>query len=175
VSVRLVQTHDIALEDEQFFRALAEGLRPFWVTAKSLGFTEADFNTQELPDGDRVVANSGFRLLSQLPSVASALEGFSKEKGFKSNRNAMVYNPMSLMRWHTNSNAPGLRHYFTYTTGRAIFRWRHPETGEVFDEIDKIGWTHRTFFINPSQLLWHTIWTEKVRLSFGFNSEVPQP
>jgi len=170
MTVRLVQTHAIAPKDERFFRALAQRTERFWASAQPLGLTEADFDAQELPQKDRAAANTGFRLLSRLPSVAASLEDFVAAKGFQSNRNAMVYNPMSFMRWHTNSNAPGLRHYFTYTTGRAIFRWRHPKTGEIFDEIDGEGWTYRTFVISPTQPVWHTIWTEKVRLSFGFNS-----
>jgi hypothetical protein len=170
MTAKLVQTHAIAPEDEQFFRALAQRTEPFWASAKPLGRTEADFDAQEFPQEDRVVAKAGFRLLSRLPSVAAALQDFVVAKGFASNRNATVYNPMSFMRWHTNSNTPGLRHYFTHTTGRAIFRWRHPKTGEIFDEIDGEGWTYRTFVISPTQPVWHTIWTEKVRLSFGFNS-----
>jgi hypothetical protein len=175
MAIKIVQTHAIALEDEQFFRVLANGTEPFWAAAKSLGQTEADFDGQDLPQEDCVTANTGFRLLSRLPSVSTALENFVAAKGFQSNRNSIVYNPMSFMRWHTNSNVPGLRHYFTYTTGRAIFRWRHPKTGEIFDEIDGDGWTYRTFLISPTRPVWHTIWTEKVRLSFGFNSLISTP
>jgi hypothetical protein len=170
MTVKLVQTHAITPEDQQFFSALAQRVEPFWASAKTLGQTEADFDSQQLPDEDRFAAHTGFRILSRLPSVATALEDFVAEKGFQANRNSLVYNPMSFMAWHTNSNVPGLRHYFTYTTGRAIFRWRHPKTGEIFDEIDGEGWTYRTFVISPNQPVWHTIWTEKVRLSFGFNS-----
>jgi hypothetical protein len=166
----LVQTHTIAPEDAAFFRTLAERVAPFWTGAMSLGETEVDFDAQELPEEDRPSPNARYRLLSKLPSVKDALGEFCKSKGFAANTNAIAYNPMSFMRWHTNSNVPGLRHYFTHTTGRAIFRWRHPKTGEIFDEIDGEGWTYRTFVISPTQPVWHTIWTDKVRLSFGFNS-----
>lgn len=168
----LVQTHTIAPEDAVFFRALAEKVAPFWTGAASLGKTKADFDAQELPEEDRASPNSGYRPLSTLPSVRDALDDFCKSKSFAVTTNAIAYNPMSFMRWHTNSNAPGRRHYFTFTEGKAIFRWRHPKTGEIFDEIDGTGWTYRTFIISPTQPVWHTIWTEKVRLSFGFNSSV---
>lgn len=168
----LVQTHTTMPEDAAFFRALAEKVAPFWTGAMSLGQTEADFDAQELPEEDRPSPGSRYRLLSQLPSVRDALDDFCKSKGFAGNTNSIVYNPMSFMRWHTNSVTPGRRHYFTFTEGKAIFRWRHPKTGEIFDEIDGTGWTYRTFIISPTQPVWHTIWTEKVRLSFGFNSSV---
>jgi hypothetical protein len=170
MTYKLVQTHAVPPVDERFFRALAHKTEPFWISAKSLGQAEAHFDAQEIPLEDRPTPNCKFRLLFKIPSVAAALESYVAARGFESNRNAVVYNPMSFMRWHTNSNSPGLRHYFTYTTGRAIFRWRHPKTGEIFDEIDGKGWTYRTFVISPTQPVWHTIWTEKVRLSFGFNS-----
>ena len=168
----LVQTYTITPEDAAFFRALTEKVAPFWMGAMSLGKTEADFDAQVLPEDDRPLPEAPYRRLSQLPIVRDALDDFRATKGFAKNTNAIVYNPMSFMRWHTNSNAPGRRHYFTFTEGKAIFRWRHPKTGEIFDEIDGTGWTYRTFIISPTQPVWHTIWTEKVRLSFGFNSSV---
>jgi len=171
----LVQTHPIEPRDEQFFCALVRERELFWANPKSLGLSKTDFDQQPFPQEDRTVAGANFRSLSELPSVCSALKKFAEDKGFHSNRSAMVYNPMSFMRWHTNSNAPGRRHYFTFTKGKAIFRWRHPVTGKIFDEIDRCGWTYRTFIISPTQPVWHTIWTEKVRLSFGFNSSVAAP
>lgn len=166
----LVQTHPLLPEDEAFFRALARDTEPFWAGARSMDETKADFDAQVIPSEDRPVADRHFRLLSRLPSVRAALKSFGDSKGFTENTNAMVYNPLSFMRWHTNSDNPGRRHYFTYTEGDAIFRWKHPDTGEIFDERDFPGWTYRTFVVSGKRPLWHTIWTQKVRLSFGFNS-----
>jgi hypothetical protein len=170
MSQGLVRTNVISVEDREFFQSLADKTELFWRSPKSRNQSEEEFFSQGLPDVDLPNPDPFFRDLSALPSVAEQLQNFSDKKGFWGNTNAVVYSPMSLMRWHTNSNNPGLRHYFTHTTGRAIFRWRHPKTGEIFDEIDGEGWTYRTFVISPTQPIWHTIWTEEVRLSFGFNS-----
>jgi hypothetical protein len=167
---RLVQTHQITPEDEQFFQRIAEDTRSFWGGALSRDLTEADFDAQEMPEADRPVAKMGCRNMSVISGVSDRLQSFCSTKGFDRNTNAIVYSPMSFMRWHTNSNSPGIRHYFTYTGERAVFRWKHPETGEVFDEIDNIGWTYRVFAISNERPLWHTIWTQNVRLSFGFSS-----
>lgn len=168
----LVETKPMPIEDNGFFANMANELRPFWKGALPIDQSKAEFDAQRLPERDQPVAGVEFRRLSHIPSVKAALHAFSDRKGFLRNTNALVYNPMSFMRWHTNSNAPGRRHYFTFTEGEAIFRWRHPVTGKIFDEIDERGWTYRTFIISPAQPVWHTIWTEKVRLSFGFNSSV---
>lgn len=82
--------------------------------------------------------------------------------------NAILYPPMSIMSWHTNLDMPGLRTYYTYTEGRAIFRYYL--NGEYYEDEDNIGWTARQFVIDPEKPLWHTIWTEKPRYAFGFNT-----
>jgi len=87
--------------------------------------------------------------------------------------NAMVYPPMSYMEWHTNSDMPGVRTYYTYTEKEAVFRYVDPNTGNIVDDYDNIGWTRRSFTIDPQRPLWHTIWTEGVRFSFGFNNALP--
>lgn len=167
-----LQTQPIAYEDLAFFRGVAEQTKQFWEHAPSLGQTKRAFDSQEFPNENRYVANCGFRSLSRLPSLKRALDHFCQAKGFATNSNAIVYNPMSFMPWHTNSNAPGRRHYFTYTQGEAMFRWQHPITGQTHEEIEIPGWTYRTFVISPSTHLWHTIWTAQTRLSFGFRSKL---
>lgn len=82
--------------------------------------------------------------------------------------NAIIYPAMSIMDWHTNSDQPGIRTYYTYTEGRAVFRYYLD--GEYYEDEDNIGWTARQFVIDPEKPLWHTIWTEKHRYAFGFNT-----
>lgn len=82
--------------------------------------------------------------------------------------NAIIYPAMSIMDWHTNTDMPGIRTYYTYTEGRAIFRYYLD--GEYHEDEDNIGWTARQFTIDPKAPLWHTIWTEKPRYAFGFNT-----
>jgi hypothetical protein len=82
--------------------------------------------------------------------------------------NAILYPAMSIMAWHTNADMPGIRTYYTYTEGRAIFRYYLD--GEYHEDEDNIGWTARQFIIDPKAPLWHTVWTEKPRYAFGFNT-----
>jgi hypothetical protein len=83
--------------------------------------------------------------------------------------NSMVYGPNTGMGWHTNSILPGPRVYYTYTPGMSIFRYKGND-GHEHDDYDlKSEWTARRFVPTDTEpYLWHTIWTEKIRFSFGF-------
>ena len=91
--------------------------------------------------------------------------------GFGACTNAMFYAPNSCMGWHTNSDTPGIRTYYTYTEGEAIFRYKDPITGDICNDFDNVGWTCRSFTIDPNRPLWHTVWSEKLRFAFGFNND----
>lgn len=82
--------------------------------------------------------------------------------------NAKIYPPMSVLNWHTNSDLPGIRTYYTYSEKEAIFRYRDPATGEIIDDYDNIGWTVRQFTITKDNLFWHAVWSDGPRYSFGF-------
>jgi len=82
--------------------------------------------------------------------------------------NHIVYPPMSIMKWHTNSNNPGLRTYYTYGVKESIFRYID-KNGNIIDDYDNKGWTVRRFKVDQENLLWHTIWSEGTRFAFGFN------
>jgi hypothetical protein len=73
------------------------------------------------------------------------------------------------MLWHTNSDDPGTRIYYTYSNKLSIFRYIDKDTGQIVDDIDNVGWTARKFDItDESNPFWHTIWTSSLRFSFGF-------
>lgn len=80
--------------------------------------------------------------------------------------NYLIYRPNTHMRWHTNSDIEGTRIYYTFTLGNAIFRYR--KGNEIIDDVDDYKWTARSFRISKADPLWHTIWTDSVRFSFGF-------
>lgn len=82
--------------------------------------------------------------------------------------NACVYNPMSGMFWHTNSNSVGDRLYYTFGLDRSVFKYRDPKTGEIKESWDSCGWTARRFTIQKDAPLWHSVWTSGRRFSFGF-------
>jgi hypothetical protein len=75
----------------------------------------------------------------------------------------------SHMAWHTNNKAPGWRVYLTHTTepGRSFFRYRDPMTGEIFTTMDN-RWDLRIFRVDPAQSLWHAVYSETDRFSFGY-------
>tara|TARA_R110001599_G_scaffold60338_6_gene167698 strand:+ start:972 stop:1478 length:507 start_codon:yes stop_codon:yes gene_type:complete len=82
--------------------------------------------------------------------------------------NACVYNPMSGMFWHTNSNLVGKRLYYTFGLDHSVFKYKDPQTGEEHESWDAVGWTCRTFDILDGTPLWHSVWTSGRRFSFGF-------
>lgn len=82
--------------------------------------------------------------------------------------NAILYPPLSQMKWHTNSDIVGRRIYYTYTDGLAIFRYKDIN-GDIKEDVDNIGWTARSFEVGSDHLFWHSVWTENKRFAFGFN------
>jgi hypothetical protein len=79
------------------------------------------------------------------------------------------YPPGSHMAWHTNNKAPGWRVYLTYAAepGRSFFRYRDPRTGEIITTMDN-QWDLRLFRVDPAHSLWHAVYSETDRFSFGY-------
>lgn len=163
-------------QDVNVFTKIIKDSAHIWSKIKSKNMTKGNFYNQPLPEEDIQTPNTDYINLSHVEDIGVAvltnrrLKLFADQRKYTSSTNAIVYNPMSYMKWHTNSNNVGYRHYYTFTTKEAIFRWIDPTTGEIHDEIDNKGWTYRVFKISDKDLLWHTIWSEGVRFSFGFNS-----
>lgn len=83
--------------------------------------------------------------------------------------NTLFYPKNTCMFWHTNSNNEGKRIYINFGIGGGIFRYIHPETKEVIDDIDYEGWTQREFYVSKTQPLWHCVYAPRARYSYGFN------
>lgn len=79
------------------------------------------------------------------------------------------YPPGSHMAWHTNNKAPGWRAYLTHAVepGRSFFRYRDPLNGEIVTTVDN-RWDLRVFRVDPEQSLWHAVYSETDRFSFGY-------
>ncbi len=79
------------------------------------------------------------------------------------------YPPGSYMGWHTNSNAPGWRMYVTYCDdpGKSFFRYRDPRSHEIATSYDR-RWTVRLFKVSANDLMWHSIYSDTNRYSFGY-------
>lgn len=83
------------------------------------------------------------------------------------------YPYQGFMGWHTNSNHPGTRIYFSYSDeGNSSFSYYDRAADRVVVSPDNKGWTVRGFEIDPNNLLWHAVdcLNESGRFSFGFNT-----
>lgn len=79
------------------------------------------------------------------------------------------YPPGGYMGWHTNSQRPGWRLYVTYADegGRSFFRYRNPGSGEIVTSKDG-RWSFRLFRVDRRRPLWHAVYSETHRFSFGY-------
>ncbi len=97
--------------------------------------------------------------------------------GFFSDPDSMVaentghfwYPPGGFMGWHTNLRTPGWRLYITHCdeAGKSFFRYRDPVDGQVHTEADD-RWNVRLFTIDPDRPLWHAVYSDTHRFSFGY-------
>jgi hypothetical protein len=84
-------------------------------------------------------------------------------------RNYRYSYPESYLDWHTDSDFPGTRIYYTYTEDESIFKYSTNGTIEI--DYDNVGqWTCRQFTIESDKLLWHSVWNKDLRYIFGFSS-----
>lgn len=146
-----------------------------WKDVKSSNVTREHFLSTPIPDAaDIVLANSegtGDKLGLISEDKSSILADIAKIGNFDQCTNAVLYPPLSMMDWHTNSDISGTRTYYTYTLKEGLFRWLNTETGQIHIDTDDIGWTCRRFVIPKSgKHLWHSVWSEGVRFAFGFNT-----
>ena len=73
------------------------------------------------------------------------------------------------MGWHTNSLNPGWRMYLNVAdeAGKSFFRYRDQNTGKIMTSIDA-KWNLRIFRLTDSDPLWHSVYSETNRYSFGY-------
>src|SRR5690606_37596664 len=79
------------------------------------------------------------------------------------------YPPGRCRGGHTTRGAPGWRVYLTHAQepGRSFFRYRDPATGQVITTPDH-AWDVRLFRIDRQVPLWHAVYSETDRFSFGY-------
>jgi hypothetical protein len=83
--------------------------------------------------------------------------------------NTLYYTKGSFIEWHTNDDDPGERTYILYTNSPGIFRYKDTKTGKIVDDYDYVGWTQRTFLVDPLTPLWHCVYSPSPRFAYGFN------
>lgn len=76
------------------------------------------------------------------------------------------------MSWHTNSNAPGKRIYIAYAEQdcKSFFRYYDKCNEQVITSWDAQGINAREFQVDSQDLLWHCVYAECNRYSFGFRA-----
>ena len=79
-----------------------------------------------------------------------------------------LYPVTGYMSWHTNSNLPGKRVYINYVdvVGRSGFKYVKNNT--LFDSVDTESVTIREFVPSEKDPLWHAVYSNCNRYSFGF-------
>ena len=140
------------------------------LTAQTNNDKEKDFRSAVIPDKDTphphtptVDLCTDIRFSSEDRVEARLLlRNWCKQVGAQQLTNSMIYPPETLMKWHTNSDNPGLRRYYTFTKGDAWFAWVDGEGNVQYDK-DNMGWTVREF----EAPVWHSIYTSQLRFSFG--------
>jgi hypothetical protein len=79
------------------------------------------------------------------------------------------YPPADFMGWYTNLRTPGWRIYISVVDepGRSFFRYRDPRNGQVVTSWDG-GLDVRLFRITPFAPVWHAVYSQANRFSFGY-------
>lgn len=83
-----------------------------------------------------------------------------------------IYPPGGYMSWHTNSDFPCKRLYVTYVKelNKSGFKYLDAQ-GAVVDDVDNAEITIREFDISSTEHLWHCVYSNTDRYSFGFRIE----
>lgn len=148
-----------------------KGSKEIWKVLPNEGVTLEDVKATPLPSEDvEKSPNRCFHLLNG----DEHLEKASDILGGQKIRNRLVYPPNSTMGWHTNSDHEGIRTYYSFTVKPGRFIYLHPETGQMIVDSDQVGWTVRQFEISKDKPLWHCVWADGVRFSFGFTQPIEE-
>ena len=80
------------------------------------------------------------------------------------------------MSWHTNSNSPGKRIYIAYVEqdNKSFFRYYDACNKQMITSWDAVGINAREFHVDSQDLLWHCVYAECNRYSFGFRALTQQ-
>lgn len=142
----------------------------FWKTLANEGITLEDVKSIPVPTENVERDKSYTHRLEDDGLLKEAIDYL----GVTRSTNCMAYGPRSKMDWHTNTNREGLRTYYSFTVKPGRFIYIHPETGQMIVDTDQVGWTVRQFEIRKDKPLWHCVWADGVRFSFGFTEPLEE-
>jgi len=148
-----------------------------WTSLISLSNDDSEkkFREQEVPVKDRPhphtptidLCNDQRFTTEDKVEARLILRQWCKQLDAQQLTNSMIYLPETIMKWHTNSDNPGVRRYYTFTKGDAWFAWVDKKGNVQYDK-DNMGWTVREF----EAPIWHSIYTSQLRFSFGLLMDV---
>lgn len=142
----------------------------FWKILPNEGVSLEDVKTTPVPSENVEKDKSIPHMLEDSGLLKEAIDAL----GVASSTNCIAYGPNSKMDWHTNTNNEGLRTYYSFTVKPGRFIYIHPETGQMIVDTDQVGWTVRQFEIRKDKPLWHCVWADGVRFSFGFTEPLEE-
>ena len=90
--------------------------------------------------------------------------------GHERNTNACMMFKSTQLPWHTNSNRPGIRTY--YSKGGGVFKFLDEHGVQQISVDNENGWTVREFELPKVKPFWHSVYASSNRFSFGFGSDV---
>lgn len=105
-------------------------------------------------------------------TLDSLLEPRRKMRLFQSGRN--WYPKNGYMGWHTNANVQGFRLYCSHApeSRQSYFRYMDPVTQKIETSWDSAGWNFKCFRTDLEPL-WHCVYSETDRISFGYGLMFP--
>jgi hypothetical protein len=140
------------------------------MTLPSAGHTLEEVRESPLPSYDLSGALCPALVLQGREETQAQIDKVCLLLGASKCTNQIAYPPRSHMKWHTNSNVIGKRTYYTFTAHVGAFIYKNYDTGETITDMDNVGWTVREFLVQKDKPLWHCVWSDGIRFSFGFNT-----
>ena len=128
------------------------------------------FNAGKYEDAvmDAAVRDQREALDNQLGHLLTGLFN-AKGKLYFTTSGHFWYPKGAFMSWHTNSKVPGWRAYLSYAEdpGESFFRYRECDSGRIVTLNDG-GWNLRVFKLSTDRPLWHAVYSNTNRFSFGY-------
>ncbi len=121
-----------------------------------------------LPNASNRNHHTGYFARDVITCIIDKLKKYYKKP--IQHRGTYSYHPGSRCGWHTNSNSPGKRIYFTWTEedNKSFFKYLDNETDQIITKYDKKGWHINEFIIPKEGVFWHYVGSETCRKSIGF-------
>tara|TARA_R110000796_G_scaffold88366_1_gene190149 strand:+ start:437 stop:937 length:501 start_codon:yes stop_codon:yes gene_type:complete len=134
---------------------------------KTLSFDE--FLSRPVPRHDIPHSNGGGKMFTQFEKFIPTLEKCTSILDHVRCTNAVLMFENTQLPWHTNSNRPGTRTY--YSTGGGAFKYIDADGVQQISLDNDNGWTVREFVLTKDDPFWHSTYSPSRRFSFGFGTD----